>query len=547
MSATLIGSVPFPAAGFGGKLVADWTSDFAKVRPFFRRDPRSEADWSALFKELSAHAYPRHELAEALVRATDDAKAPLAAKDNASRFLEKNSFAVITGQQAGLFGGPLYNLYKALTTVKLAAELQKRHPEFRFVPVFWVASDDHDLDEIDHAYFLESGGGTRRLKVEIGAEARGCSAVDVTVRDSISALAKPLEELQPGAAQALLEPYHTKNLGAAYAQLMTQWLGHLGLIVVESYEIRRLGGKLYQRELNEYPKSCALLREAGKRLQALGYPVEFNEPKDAPHLFAASNAIRAKLEPADAEGKRFTERSPAFAARGQEPDTFEKTTLLLTAETQPEVFSASAALRPVLQQLAFPVAAAVLGPGEINYWVQLPGLHDHYDAVWPMIVPRASITLLDAQAEKAVRKLDLKPADLFLPAADLKALALGGSIAEGALNSGREGVLAEFDRMFEKIREGDKGLDPLFNKARERIVHELERIAEKTRASAAQKDGAGLARLERLIAFLRPDGKPQERTLCTAQFLAQHPNLAETLLESLDPFAFEHRVLGLSS
>ncbi|MBI3831091.1 MAG: bacillithiol biosynthesis cysteine-adding enzyme BshC [Planctomycetes bacterium] len=528
-------------------MVTDWTTDFSKVRPFFRRDPRSAADWAALFQELAAHEYPRYALAEALVRATDDAKAPPAAKDNASRFLEKNTFAVITGQQAGLFGGPLFNLYKALTAVKLAGELQKRHPEFRFVPVFWVASDDHDLGEIDHAYFLEPGGATRRLKVEIGAEARGCSAVDVTVRDSIAALAQPLEELLPGAAQALLEPYRAKNLGAAYAQLLSQWLGHLGLIVVESYEIRRLGKKLYQRELNEYPKTCALIREAGQRLKAAGYAAEFDEAKDAPHLFASSNAIRAKLEPADAEGTRFVERSPAFAARSQEPDTFEKNVLILTAETQPEAFSASAALRPVLQQLAFPVAAAVLGPGEINYWVQLPELHDHYGAVWPMVVPRASFTLLDAIAEKAVRKLDLKPADLFLPDADLKALALGGSSAECALNSGRERVLAEFDRMFEKIRESDKGLDPLFTKARERIAHELERIAEKTRASAAQKDGAGLARLERLVAFLRPGGKPQERTLCGAQFLAQHPGLVEALLEALDPFAFEHRVLGLSS
>ncbi|MCW8133901.1 MAG: bacillithiol biosynthesis cysteine-adding enzyme BshC, partial [Planctomycetota bacterium] len=451
MNLNRIGAVPYALGGFGGALLADWHANFEKVRPFFRRDPRNAADWDALFRELSAHEYPRHALAEILVRATEQNKAPQAAKDNASAFLQPNTLAVITGQQAGLFGGPLYNLYKALTVVKLARELQTRHPAYRFVPVFWVASDDHDLDEIDHAYLREPNGTARHLKVEIGAEARGAAAVDVTVRDSIRALAKELDEVLPGASETLIAPYLEKNLGAAYAQLLTGWLGHLGLVVVESYDVRPLGRDLYLRELEEYPASCALIREAGAKLKALGYGVEFEEAKDAPHLFISSNAIRAKLEPA-ADGQSFVERSPAFAARGQEADTYPKKALLLSAATQPEAFSASAALRPVLQQTAFPVAAVALGPGEINYWVQLAGLHDRYRAVWPMLMPRATLTLLDAAGEKALRKLNLQPADLFLPKAELQAKALGGSKLEEALKAGRAEILGAFEKLFAQVR-----------------------------------------------------------------------------------------------
>lgn len=546
MSITRLGAVPYAAGGFGGKLLANWVENFEAVRSFFRRDPRNAADWAALFKELAAHEYPRHALAETLVRATEASGAPQAAKDNASAFLKPNTFAVITGQQAGLFGGPLYNLGKALTAIKLARELERRHPEHRFVPVFWVASDDHDLDEIDHACFLEPSGGTRQLKAEIGPEARGSAAVDVTIRDTVAQLAGPLEEVLPGSGQDLLEPYRAANLGAAYAQLLTRWLGHLGLVVVESFDLRRFGSKLYQRELKEYAQSCALLRAAAARLKAQGYTAEFEETKDAPHLFISSNAIRARLEPDPAQPGQFIERSPAFIARGQEPDQYPLAALLISAETQPEAFSASAALRPVLQQLAFPVAAAVLGPGEINYWVQLPELHDHYGAVWPMLVPRATFTLLDAQAEKAVRKLDLKVPDLFLPRADLQALALNGSAAEGALNAGRMHILEAFEQLHRQVRAVDQGLDPLFNKSRERIQHELDRITEKTRASIAQRDSAGLARLEYLSGLVHPRGKPQERTLAAAQFLHRHPALADELTEALDPFAFEHQVWGIS-
>ena len=544
MGITSIGSVPLASAGFGGPLIAQWVDDFPRVRAFFRRDPRLAADWTSLFEELAAHPYPRAELAEVLVRSAAAMHAPAAVLAQAAAFRAPNTLAVITGQQPGLFGGPLYNLYKALTAIKWARELAKKFGStWNFVPVFWVASDDHDLGEIDHAYFLDAGSKLRLLRTELGETARGAAAADVSAREGLEALRKALAEVLPAAAPDLLAPYFTANLGAAFARLLTRWLGPLGLVVVEAPAIRPFGRSHFARELEEYPKTCGLLRASARALQTAGYEPEFSEAKDSPHLFLTAHGIRARLEPApDSGGAAFVERSAAFHSRGLEPATHARTALQALLTAHPERFSASAAFRPVLQNLTFPVAAAVLGPGELAYWAQLAGIHDHFGAVWPMLVPRLSATLLDAPAQKDLRKLGASVEDLFLPREDLKRKLLSGGDADAVLEAGSASILAELGKLFDRIRELDRGLDPLFEKARERIAHELDRIAEKTKASLAQKDGAGLARLEHLASLARPKGKPQERILSTAQFLARHPNLAGELLDALDPLDFRHQV-----
>jgi uncharacterized protein YllA (UPF0747 family) len=216
------------------------------------------------------------------------------------------------------------------------------------------------------------------------------------------------------------------------------------------------------------------------------------------------------------------------------------------AARAPERFSPAAALRPVLQDLVFPVAATVLGPGEMAYWSQLGPLHDHHEAVWPMIVPRASFTLVDRAGEKALRKLRIGPADLFLSNDELRRKVLQGGAIGRRLEEGTARILGEIDKMQTAVREVDRGLDPLFSRARDRINREMLRVAEKTQASIAQRENAGVNRLAYLKALVRPRNRPQERALCTAQFAAGQPTLATSLLEALDPFAFEHRVVGIS-
>lgn len=517
-----LGSVPYATAGFGGALAADFADDFAKVRAFFRRDPRTEKDWNDLFKELEAHAFPRAALVKACSGSLRAHGAPEEALDNAKALGEPNVFAVVTGQQAGLFGGPLYSLHKALTAIKLARVLNERHgPKHRFVPVFWVAGDDHDLAEIDHADFLAPNGSVERLRLDWPKDAAGRSACDVGAAPA-AALKAELEALLPETAGELLGAY-TGSLADGFARLMLRWLGKLGLVVVESQALRALGKDLYAREVREYAQSAEAMRAAGERMAAAGYAPGFEKPAAAPTIFLRNEAgLRERLDPTAAT----------------------QSELLALIEKEPERFSAAAALRPVLQDSILPVAAAVLGPGELAYWAQLRELHDRYGAVWPMLVPRASFTVLDAQGEKALRKLNAEPQDLFLDEAALRTKLFTGGELGAKMDARAKRILEELAALHAEVRAVDGGLEPLFEKAKSRIENELLRIRDKTSASGAQRQTAATARLAYLSALCRPKGRPQERVLCTAQFLAQQPDLPEALIEQLDPFAFEHRIVA---
>jgi bacillithiol biosynthesis cysteine-adding enzyme BshC len=531
-------------AGFGGPLVADWVNDFEKVRPFFRYDPRKEEDILAVLGSLAERKFERPTLAHLFEDACERYGAPPELFERAQDILRPDTYLVVTGQQAGLFGGPLYTLHKALTTIKLAREWSERFAgRARFLPVFWVASDDHDLEEIDHAFFLNGRDEVQRLRAEWGDDVRGSSVGDVSFARTAEALREPLNALLGDAAGDWLAPYAERNAGAAFAALLTRHLGPLGLLVIESTSVRMMGAELFARELSEYRTTSALIRGAGQRMRSLGYEPGLAEEEDAPHLFVNHSGVRAALF-AMPDGASMGTRSPAFRPRKIGPGYFRIDMLTDRALTRPQDYSPSAALRPVLQDLALPVAATVLGPGEMAYWAQLGAVHGMFNAAWPIIVPRATLTLLDEPALRAMRKLELPVDQLFGPLTELRAkYSTGGTLCEELKRDG-EGILARVDEMHRRVRETDQGLDPLFRKVRERFQHELDRVVEKTAASIAQRENAGLAKLDHLAALVRPKEKPQERTLCWAQFVAKDPELPAKLLEVLPAGPYEHAILG---
>jgi uncharacterized protein YllA (UPF0747 family) len=184
-----VGQVPYATAGFGGPLVADWVSDFEKVRTFFRYDPRKEEDISAALGGLTERKFERPTLAHLFEDACERYGAPTELFERAQEILRPDTYLVITGQQAGLFGGPLYTLHKALTAIQLAREWSDRFSgRARFLPVFWVASDDHDLEEVDHAFFLNGRNEVQRLRAEWSDDVRGSSVGDISLAKGCDAL-----------------------------------------------------------------------------------------------------------------------------------------------------------------------------------------------------------------------------------------------------------------------------------------------------------------------------------------------------------------------
>jgi bacillithiol synthase len=351
---------------------------------------------------------------------------------------------------------------------------------------------------------------------------------------------------EAASAAACLDGYKDADVGSAFARLLNQWLGGLGLVVAQSTDMRALSPELLARDLSEYETVSRLIQEAGLRMQQHGYKPGFAKSASAPHFFICAEPARVRAHVDPRPGGEFLERSVALAARQQEPRVYAVEALRNLIRSRPELFSTSASLRPVLQQKIFPVAAAVLGPGEIAYWAQLKRVHDHFDAVWPVVVPRATLTLIDGHGSKQLRKLGLQPGpEIFGDPRSLQQKLLPGGEVRSKVDQRAARILAEVDAMAAEVRAVNGGLNPLFEKARARIEHDLQRIAEKTQTALNEKEGVGQDRLRYLTNLVRPKNSPQDRVLSCAQFMALYPNLPAELLEVLDVSVREHLVVSL--
>lgn len=563
MSVQSVVKIPYATAGFGDDLTHDLAQGVPTVLNYF-----PARQWEGVARQIDLHTYPREELCSILERSAEGNNAPAAVRDNIRILADPRTYVVATGQQAGFMGGPLYVLHKALSAIKLARQFEREAAgRARFVPVFWVAGDDHDLAEIDHADFLKENGGVKRVRPTLSPESAGCSACDAFLdlsSGNINILLLQLKDLfqDESVTRRYLDLYQGRSLSQAFAMLLLQWLGEFGLIVAQSSELRVLGKALLLRDLDEYEVVSGLVQEAGLSLRKNGYTPGFSKSlRVAPHFYISSEPgkVRAKLEPVIESGigntglnknngvDEFRESSPAFEVHQYPQRYLSRHDLSGLLSKNPQLFSASAVLRPILQNMVFPVVAAVLGPGEIAYWAQLKPVHDHFDVVWPMVLPRASLTLIDAKGGQMIQKLGLEPcsSELFSNADTLRKKVLkSGELALG-LGGRASSILAEFDMMEAEVHEVDRGLKPLFQKARQRIEHELLRIAEKTNTSMTQRENAADLRLHYVSSLIRPGNSPQERVLTTAQFMQKYPALAHDLLDVIDPAVLEHLVVTL--
>lgn len=537
--------VPYSLAGFGGALVKDWVDGKPSAQQFF--PPRT---WREVVQEVATQKYPRVELAAILESSGRELGAPEASLANARLLSADSTYAVVTGQQAGLLGGPLLTLHKALTAIKLARQYESEaNGSARFVPVFWVAGDDHDVGEIDHAYFLRDDGNVTRVRAPIIDADHGRSASDLFISQD-PALWNPMcDELEQllgvDFAARSLSHYATKSFESAFATLLLQWLGPLGLVVARSSDMRRFSPALLSQNLGDYREVAALIQSAGDAMQASGYEPGFSgKLRIAPHFFMAekSNAARGSIHvDPDAQGD-------FFHVHGESDRALSIAEMRDAIARAPELCTPSAPLRPILQQSIFPVVAAILGPGEMAYWAQLVKVHTQYKVAWPVIVPRASLTLIDPAGEKAVRKLDLvdDPTALFLNKEELTHRAVGGGEAAKKIAARTAAILSEFDAMRAEINAAGGGVDPMLEKLREKFTYELARVAEKTNAALDKSSEAKATRAAYLSGLVLPKNAPQERTLGCAHFLAKFDNLPARLLEVIDPDCREHLIVTLS-
>jgi bacillithiol synthase len=521
-------------------------ADFWKGKDAFRRllprhfmDPRAFPEQAGL---LARGRYDRRTLC-AVLREQNERYGAGAPTQGAIDALEgPGSLVVIGGQQAGLFGGPLYTVHKALTIMLLARRMQKELGK-PVIPVFWIASEDSDLAEVNHTFVVDRDGRLRELRLRETAEAK-LPVSRVRFGEEIGPLVDELAAALPAAEDAesiLADLRAAYSPGRTYPQAFGAWMtnifGEQGLVLVDPSDVRlkRMAQPLFEREIRENsPVSIAVMAQTSRMMEA-GYAPQIELREGFLTLFHQDPARQA-----------IALRRNGFELKST-GKTFTTDELAALLERSPEKFTPNAVLRPLYQDTLFPTLAAVLGPSEIAYFSQLTLAYEKMGITMPIVFPRSSVTLIEPKIEKLMSKLRVGLRDLLLRGDriidDILKRELPASL-DARISTGRATVTETWKTIIKEI----DTLDPTLHRTAElgsgRALRQFDFMEKKIAQAARKKNGILRGQVERLVAALAPRNGLQERTLTALPFLVRYgKHIFMRAAEGIDPFAPEHRGL----
>jgi bacillithiol biosynthesis cysteine-adding enzyme BshC len=514
------------------KLAADYALQFSSLAPFFAGDPGSSSAWAAAIARAQLHRRRRAELGDLLSRQLERRHAPQAARDAARRFAEPNTVAIVTGQQAGLFGGPLFTLYKALTTVKLAATVSADHG-VSAVPVFWVESEDHDWDEVASIAVLDREQQRRTVTLPSPGGGGDRPIGRIALTDEISAVIDQLAALLPeteftAETLATLRDAYAPGvtMSDGFARLLDRLLGDLGLVVFECSDraAKPLVSRIFTHEVRHPGQTWTLAAAAGQRLTSAGYHTQVEAPSNPGAALFRIDGTRSQV---------------ALDRPGLEEE----------AGARPETFSPNVLLRPIVQDALFPTVCYVSGPNELAYLAQLRQVYDHFGVPMPLVFPRASLTVLDSAAARFLDKHDV--AFEALQPRDESAL---NHLLAASLPESVDRALADADKTIEEkmaaviasVPAIDSTLEGAAKSTLGKLQHDLTGLRGKVISAAKKRDETLRRQFSRAQAQAFPDGIPQERALGSIALLNRYgPALVQRLLQELPLDPGHHWVMTL--
>jgi bacillithiol synthase len=495
------------------KVFLEYLDHFEKVKSFYAHPPAM----SAVTRSARKLDYPGERRAEvsSILREQNIALgAGVETLSNLDR-LEKGAVAVVSGQQVALFSGPAYSIYKALTAVQIAEELTR--DGIPAVPVFWMATEDHDLDEVRHATWFANGklvrfelptlaeNGQPVGRIPLGAE------IESLVQEAAELLANQGSDLL---AQYLIESYRPEETyGSAFGKLFARLFAQQGLILMDPLDtgLHKVAAPLYQHALAERDVLNERLLQRGKELEHAGFEPTVKVTSKSTLLFLFKDGSRQVIS-ADREEFQAGDKS------------WPREELVHLTHQEPENFSPNALLRPVVQDYLLPTVASIAGPTEIAYLAQAEVVYQQLLGRMPVVLPRAGFTLIDAKAGKLLRKYELAVEEVWAGSQDLRHKMEKQSLT-GSLANDFERDQKQIAEMLAKLGEKIEALDPTLKntveKTREGIEFHLDKLRRKAGMALDQKAGLLAAHEQHLELLLNPHKVLQERELCLLPFLAR--------------------------
>ncbi|RZJ36208.1 MAG: bacillithiol biosynthesis cysteine-adding enzyme BshC [Flavobacterium sp.] len=510
-------------SGWFSPLINDYLDKNPDLKPLYNRTPELKNFKAQIVEKGENFSADRNVLADVLQNQYSGFEISKATEHNIGLLRKNSTFTITTGHQLNLFTGPMYFLYKIISVLNLTKELKKEYPEYDFVPVYWMATEDHDFAEINHfslngkkiTWNRESSGAVGRLSTE------GLQYVfeDVARETGESNNAQKLKRLFQDAYLS------NRNLADATRLIANTLFGKYGLVILDGDDahLKRLFVPYIKAELTEQ-RSFHCVSDTIQKLDRYGVQVN---PREI-NLFYLDTNLR----------ERIIEEDELFKVNNTNI-SFSREEFLKLADENPEKFSPNVVTRPLYQEVILPNLAYIGGGGELAYWLELKSFFDKSNVTFPMLMLRNSALIVSEKQAKKADSLNLSWRDLFQKPEILKDQQVRKLSAQQLDFSALKNTLKE---QFQQLREIAKSTDISFEKSvaaqEARQINGLNNLEKRLLRAEKKKHADILNRIEILQSSLFPGGNLQERVLNFSNFYLETGDaLIPMLIESLDPLS----------
>ncbi|MBD2703600.1 bacillithiol biosynthesis cysteine-adding enzyme BshC [Spirosoma sp. BT702] len=503
--------LPLTSTGQFSPLFLDYINQNDNVKPFYNRFPQV----SAFGEQLNEKKFEDSKR-QVLVQALERQYQSIAKKPDFSVLLEPNTFTVTTGHQLNIFTGPVYILYKLITTIKLARKLKETYPDYNFVPIYWMATEDHDFAEINH--FSMFGRNYAWQSDQRGAVGR------MNPQELKSLFGQIPEKL------TLFEEAYLKNntLADAVRYYVNELFGAEGIICLDADDaaLKRVFMPVMEDELLRQ-ESGELVQKQTELLENLGYKTVIT-PRDI-NLFYLDDQLRERIERKEDGTYRVIHTKLKFT----------ESELLNLLHEHPEKFSPNVVLRPLYQETILPNLAYIGGPSEVPYWLQLKSVFERFQTTFPILMPRNFAMYVPSVSAKRINKLGLTPEELFQDTLTLKREFVEHHTRHSLkFDNENKTVNKALDAILHKAQMVDPTLEKAVLAETKRFANAVARLEKKMRRAEERNQEVGVRQLLAVKNELFPNGSLQERSENFLTFYLNDRQFLQKILAAFDPFDF---------
>ncbi|WP_264737110.1 bacillithiol biosynthesis cysteine-adding enzyme BshC [Cytobacillus firmus] len=532
------------------RFATDYIAQTEEIMQFFHYRYNSDSDYKARLAELRGRSFMRNELSQYIGEFMDRFPSSPAVHDSLKKLKQENSAVIIGGQQAGIMTGPLYTIHKIISIINLAKQ-QESELGIPVVPVFWIAGEDHDYQEVNHIFIEKNNKMEKMTYPEKVLEKKMVSNIPLNhekcwawVEDIIETFGetKHTKDLLLSLEEIVL---HSQTYVEFFAGIIMHLFKETGLLLVDSGDrkLRRLESSIFGKQIKGFEDITKRVKSQQQNLENAGFPNAIDLSENAANLFYYDEKHKERIL------LEFNQEKKVFTGK-EHTHEFTMNELLEIAENHPERLSNNVVTRPITQECLFPVLSFIAGPGEIAYWAELKMAFEWFGMKMPPIMPRLNITILERSVESDLRELGLDLQGVLVSGTESEKDEYLSSIKNESIEAQFRKTKAQVKQNYELIEKLTMNevhaLLPMLKKNEDLLLRQIDFMENKIQKSIQEKHEVIIMKYEKAENSLRPGGVPQERVWNVLYYLNKYGmDFLEEFIDYSFNFDGTHKVIKI--